>query len=101
MDIDRPFEGDGFLDLFAPVDTIKIEIPEMIPVIIGIFQSGLRYILSNLPREDDPSLTFDDTKKLPKSESSSSGKSQSRLRVIFVYVTHSIFFPLVVVYGLS
>ena len=85
VDIDRPFEGDSFLDLFAPVDTIKIEIPEMIPVIIGIFQSGLRSVLSNLPPEGDPVLTFDNTKKLPKSESSSSGESRSSLRVIFFY----------------
>lgn len=74
VNIDHPFEGDTFLDLFAPVETVKIVIPEVIPVIVGMLQSGLKSVLSSLPPDGDPGLSFGNTKGLSKLKSSSSGK---------------------------
>ncbi|PGH19683.1 hypothetical protein AJ80_03838 [Polytolypa hystricis UAMH7299] len=41
-DLDRPFDHFNFLDLFNPSDELKVVFPEVLPVITGMLQSGLK-----------------------------------------------------------
>lgn len=46
MDFNRPFDHFGFLNLFNSAGELKIVYPDVLPVITGMIQSGLKEIMS-------------------------------------------------------
>ena len=47
MDLERPFDHFGFLDLFTSRGELNVVYPEILPVIAGMLQSGLKSTVVN------------------------------------------------------
>src|SRR6202012_6048234 len=47
LDLDRSFDLFGFIDLFANNKELSVVYPEMLEVIMGMLQSGLKTIVSS------------------------------------------------------
>jgi hypothetical protein len=45
MDLERPFDHFGFLDLFTSKGEAKVVFPAILPVITGMLQSGLKSVV--------------------------------------------------------
>lgn len=47
LDLERPFDHFGFLDLFTSNGELNVVYPEVLPVIAGMLQSGLKATVGN------------------------------------------------------
>ncbi|KAK2811445.1 hypothetical protein FQN50_002068 [Emmonsiellopsis sp. PD_5] len=57
LDLDRPFDHFGFLDLFHSTGELKVVFPDILPVITGMLQTGLKATIlkgTDSLRVDDP-----------------------------------------------
>ncbi|PGH04916.1 hypothetical protein GX51_03212 [Blastomyces parvus] len=63
LDLDRPFDHFGFLDLFNSSGELKVLFPEILPVITGMLEAGLK---ATVLKSSEPSA-LKDTKDLGRS----------------------------------
>lgn len=71
LNVEKAFDDMGFVELFTPMDQLKIIYPEVFPVITGMLQSGLKSALSSLSSEHSDGNVLEHTHGLLKSSSSS------------------------------
>jgi hypothetical protein len=79
IDLDAPHGEMSFADVFQPTEALKVVFPDVLPVLTGMLQSGLKSTLSSLPTEGEASTAAGKIAVRPKSSSSSGEPSPSRV----------------------
>ncbi len=54
INLERKFDLFNLLDSFESNGVVKIACPEMLPVLTGMFQSGLKFVIKEQPDPDSP-----------------------------------------------
>lgn len=73
LDLDRPFDVSELINIFLADGQLQIVYPEMLPVIMGMLQSGLRstVLATDTPGVQSLSVTDDSSSMRPKMSSCS------------------------------
>jgi hypothetical protein len=80
MDLDQPFDAPTLISMFLADGDLRISVPEMLPVIMGMLKSGLRSSVSGSETSDQQTLKPDTLSTKPQMSSHSLNSTCPKLQ---------------------